>query len=87
MTYTATVTSKRQITLPAKLFSDFDISPGDKLLISRQGEVLIMQRQLDLVDRLAGSVQPPSRYKALSFERMLKQAKQDFLINKSKRSI
>ncbi len=84
MTYTATVTSKRQITLPAKLFADFQIEPGDKLLINRHGQVLVMQKQLDLVKQLAGSVRVPAAYRKLSFDQMIKQAKADFFANKYK---
>ena len=85
MMYTATVTSKRQITLPIKLFADFAIAPGDKLMISRQGSALLVHRQVDLIDRLAGSVKLPRKYKGLKLSEVINKAKNDYWSQKGKK--
>lgn len=85
MTYTATVTSKRQITLPIKLFADFGIEPGDKLTITKSSEGLLVRRQVDLVNRLHGSVKLPKKYRDLSVGDLIREAKASYWREKSKR--
>lgn len=85
MTYTATVTSKRQITLPIKLFADFGIEPGDKLTISKQGDGLLVQRQVDLVNKLYGSVRLPKKYKGLTADEFIQKAKESYWDKKAKK--
>lgn len=84
MIYTATVTSKRQITLPIKLFADFGIEPGDKLTMIAYDDGILMKRQVDLVNKLAGSVKLPVKYQGMEIEKIIHQAKESYWQEKSR---
>ena len=87
MIYTATVTSKRQITLPIKLFIDFGLKPGDKLTITRHGEGMLMQNQVDLVNKLAGSLKLRDKFKDMDVDEAITQAKNVYWLEKSRKGI
>ena len=78
MTYTVTVTSKRQITLPAKLFVELGFEKGQKLQIKRQGRELVMSLELDELHELMGSVKRPKKYARLEIDEMIDQAKEKY---------
>ncbi|MCB9801770.1 MAG: AbrB/MazE/SpoVT family DNA-binding domain-containing protein [Pseudomonadales bacterium] len=59
MTATATITSKRQLTIPVSIFNRMNLTVGDVVVFiqdTNSGGVEI-HKAVDLVDRLAGSVQ------------------------------
>lgn len=87
MIYTATVTSKHQITLPIKLFIDFGLKPGDKLTITKHGEGMLMQNQADLVNQLAGSLRLKDKYKDMDTDEVITQAKNAYWSEKSKKGV
>lgn len=78
MTYTVTVTSKRQITLPAKLFVELGIEKGQKLQIRQQGRELVMSLELDELHELMGSVKRPKKFAELGVDEMIAQAKNEY---------
>jgi AbrB family looped-hinge helix DNA binding protein len=75
MTYTATITSKRQITLPAALFSDMGLKKGQKLTITKRGDELVMKPALSALYKLMGSVKRPEKYKDMDIDEMIELAK------------
>lgn len=74
MTYTATLTGKQQLTVPVELFRRLNWEIGQKVVISENGGSLSITAARDLVDRLAGSVPLPKRFKGLSVEQILEKA-------------
>jgi AbrB family looped-hinge helix DNA binding protein len=82
MTYTATITSKRQITLPASLFSDLGLKKGQKLVIAKHNDGFIMKPAMDLVNKLYGSVKVPEKYKNMDVDEMIEKAKMEYFKNK-----
>jgi len=50
MTESATVTSKKMITIPAKVMRRYDIKPGDKLDIEEQEDGFTVRRRKRLID-------------------------------------
>ena len=74
MTYTATLTGKQQLTVPAELFRRLNWEIGQKVVISENGGSLAITAARDLVDRLAGSVPMPKKFKGLSVEQILDKA-------------
>ena len=59
----ATITGKRQITIPIKLFKAAKLDETKKVLVSeRQGEIVITS-PLSKVEKLAGSLKMPKRWK------------------------
>ncbi len=52
-----TISSKNQITLPARLLRDMDLRPGDRLAVTREGSRLLLRpRPRDWVRHYAGSL-------------------------------
>lgn len=83
--YSATVTSKRQITIPAKLFRELGLKVGDVLNITKtDDDKLQLQNQIDLINNLAGSVQVPEKYKGLSIEELKQKTIQDYFKENAK---
>lgn len=82
MTYTATITSKRQITLPAALFSDLGLKKGQKLVITKRGNELVMKSALDSIYKLMGSVKRPAKFKNMDIDEMIEKAKWEYFSKK-----
>jgi len=75
MNYIATITSKRQFTIPADIFNKLNLHNGEKLLISPEGDYLKITPALRLVKKLAGSVGIPEKYRNLSLNEIISKAK------------
>lgn len=71
MTYTATLTGKQQLTVPIELFRQLDWEIGQKVVISENSGSLSITAAKDLVNRLAGSIPLPKRFKGLSAEKII----------------
>lgn len=82
MTYMATITSKRQITLPASLFSELGLKKGQKLTITKRGDELIMKSALSAMYRLMGSVKRPEKYKGMDIDEMVEKSKMEYFSKK-----
>lgn len=74
MTHAATVTSKRQITIPSKLYVKLGWKKGQKVVITEKNGMLTISSALALIDKLAGSVKVPERFKGLTPDEMVEQA-------------
>lgn len=77
MNYIATITSKRQLTIPADIFADFNLQEGEKVVISSEKDTIKITPALKLVNRLAGSIAVPERFKNLNPEEMITKAKNE----------
>lgn len=75
MSQVITITSKRQLTIPAKLFKSIGLSTGDKLIIEEKKGSLHLTPAKSLVDTLAGSVTVPSKLKQVDPDTAIKIAK------------
>lgn len=84
MTYLATITSKRQFTIPSQLFKDIGLSEGDKVLVEESNGELIVKPVMDLIDKLAGSVSIPKflKDKDLDLDEIIKTSKVEYFKNK-----
>ena len=78
MTFTITVTSKNQITIPARIAKLLKIHPGDKLSLMSSGESIQIQKAKSLLDALSGSVTLPIKYKDEPIEFIIRDAKREF---------
>lgn len=78
MNYIATITSKRQLTIPSILFRTFGLSEGEKVLVSSENDFIKITKFNNLLDELAGSVKIPKRYRGLSSEAIIKKAKYEY---------
>ncbi|KKT30200.1 MAG: hypothetical protein UW16_C0016G0020 [Microgenomates group bacterium GW2011_GWC1_44_10] len=82
MTYTATITSKRQITLPASLFSDLNLKKGQKMTITKRGDELVMTPAISAVYKLMGSLKRPPEYANMDIDEMIEAAKNEYFAKK-----
>lgn len=78
MTYTATISSKRQITIPAPLYRHLGLSQGDKLVVSVDKEGLKLVSPTQLLDELEGSLSVPAKYQGMDLDELIRQAKADY---------
>ena len=68
MNQIATITSKKQLTLPAELFRKAGLKIGQKVIVSEEnGRLLLTPAEL-LVEELAGSVPIPKKWKGKSLK-------------------
>ena len=75
MSQTVTITSKRQLTIPSKLFKSIGLSTGDKLIIEQENGGLRLTLAESLVERLAGSVTVASKFRKVDPDHAIKIAK------------
>lgn len=85
MTYTATVTSKRQVTIPIKLFEELGLKKGDTLIFEKDDTGMKVTSELALIERLAGSIEVPDHLKGVDIEEAIKQGKEQYFRDKYKR--
>lgn len=78
MTYVATITSKRQLTIPSSLFKKANLAVGDKVIIEKTGGELRIKKALDLVEELAGSVSVPAHLKGVDIDKAIEIAKKRY---------
>lgn len=77
MVYTATLTSKKQLTIPAQIFYQLNLKEGQKVIVSEKNGSIMIEPSLALVDRLAGSVKIPKRFRGLSPDKMIQKAREE----------
>lgn len=82
MTYMATITSKRQFTIPSQLFKEIGFSEGDKVLVEESNGGLIVKPVMDLIDQLAGSVSISSHLKGVDLDKAIKISKEQYFKKK-----
>lgn len=73
--YQGTITSKRQLTIPAKLAKKLNLKSGEKVSISEKEGSIIITSQLALVEKLAGSVKLPKRWQGKDIDEVIELAK------------
>lgn len=78
MKYIATITTKRQLTIPAKLFREASLKEGQKILITHDNGVLSFEPALDIIEKLAGSVSVPKRFKGMSSDKLIQATKKEY---------
>lgn len=74
----ATITSKRQLTLPAKFVKKLNLSPGQKLAVTESNGRLVLTPQETVVEELAGSLNLPANWHGKNMDQIIDQAKQSY---------
>lgn len=80
----ATITTKRQLTIPAAIYEEIGLQDVHKVLIQARGNQLIIEPATALVHSLAGSVRIPSKYKGKSVDDIIRIAKKEYFRKKRK---
>lgn len=78
MTAIATITSKKQLTLPSKLFRKARFEIGQKLIVSEENGRLILTPAERLVEELAGSLSRPKKWKGKSLRQIREMSKDEY---------
>lgn len=74
----ATITSKRQLTIPASIFRKAGLKQGQKVLISLHDNEIQIKPAVDLVEELAGSIKTPKRFRNLTPDQIISKAKKEY---------
>lgn len=85
MLASVSVSSKKQITLPSKIYQKLGIKMGDKLsLIYDEGtDHIILKRQDDLLESLNGRLKIPQKLKGVDIDKAINISKKKYFSNKT----
>ena len=78
MTYLATITDKRQVTIPADVYRAMEMKKGQKVVLQVNDRIISLRPVEDLVEKLAGSVRVPSGYRGMDVDKVVAKAKQEY---------
>lgn len=82
MLQTVRITSKRQITIPVKIFRQLNLNEGDNLLVEVNANMMVIKKAQSLLDELAGSVKIPKKYLNKSIDFIIKETKRKYFARK-----
>lgn len=85
MYQTATVTGKRQLTIPADFYRKLGLSTGEKVIVTLEDKALKIESASDLVEQLAGSLPVPLGVDMRDVDAVVVKAKRDYLNYRRKR--
>ncbi|KKP88447.1 MAG: hypothetical protein UR93_C0013G0007 [Berkelbacteria bacterium GW2011_GWA2_35_9] len=78
MIKTATITSKRQLTIPASIFNELGLSTVRTMVIEKNNNSLVLTPVQNLVNTLAGSITIPKKYQGLSMDKIIENSKTEY---------
>lgn len=82
MSQMATITSKKQLTIPAQLFYEAGFKIGQKVIVTEENGSLKITPAEKLVEELAGSVPIPAKWKGKNLDRIIEEAKDEYFQEK-----
>ena len=85
MSQLATITSKKQLTLPSKVFKKAGLRIGQKVIVSEENGHLLITPAEKLVEDLAGSVSIPHSLRGKDINQVVEEAKIKYFQNKYKK--
>lgn len=74
----STITSKRQLTIPAQIFQAVGLKEGQRVLIEDKEGTVVVKPANEVVERLAGSVEIPTRFALLGIDEIIRRAKKEY---------
>ncbi|OGG13918.1 hypothetical protein A3D77_05250 [Candidatus Gottesmanbacteria bacterium RIFCSPHIGHO2_02_FULL_39_11] len=78
MTYTATITSKRQLTIPVEIFKKIGFKKGEKVLVEEQEDGVKIISTLSRLRKLAGSLKLAKKYKGMDLDKLIDVAREKY---------
>ena len=82
MTYTATMTSKGQTTIPHQVVKLLELKKSRKLIFHLEGGRIYIETPIAMVKRLSGSFPMPDKFKGMDIEKIIKISKEKHFKNK-----
>lgn len=86
MAQLATITSKRQVTIPSKVFKKAGIKIGEKVVVQEVEDGLLIKPAMRLVEELGGSVSVPKKFSGIDIDKAIELAKERHFKRKWQRS-
>lgn len=78
MNQLATITSKKQLTLPSKIFKQAGFKIGQKVTVWEKNGNIIITSSKNLVEDLAGSLTTPKKWQNKSTKQIIQKAKKEY---------
>ncbi len=72
----ATITSKRQFTIPVSIFKRAKLREKQKVVVREKNGVIMIESPRGAVERLAGSVRIPKKFQGQNLEYVIEKAKE-----------
>lgn len=82
MNQMATITSKKQLTIPAGIFRQAGLEIGQRVIVSQENGRLILTPAERLVEELAGSVPMPKKWRGKDIDKIIEKAKNEYFSKK-----
>ena len=82
MTYTATMTSKGQMTIPHQIVKKLKLKKSRKLVFHLENSRIYIETPVAMVKRLSGSFPMPDKFKGMDIEKIIKISKEEYFKNK-----
>lgn len=82
MTQVATITSKKQLTIPATLFRRVGFKEGQKVIVSEENGSLKITTAEKLIEKLAGSISIPKKWQGRKLDQIIDEARDEYFKNK-----
>ena len=82
MAQTATITDKRQFTIPVETYRKLGFREGGKVIVTHRGNKMIVEPAEIIVARLAGSVTLPRRFRGMTLDAIIHKAKDEHFSKK-----
>lgn len=77
MAQTATITDKRQFTIPVETYRKLGFREGGKVIVTYKGNKMIVESAEKIVARLARSVSVPRRFRGMPIDTIIRKAKDE----------
>lgn len=81
-TATITISSKGQVTIPSKILKIWNLSKGDKLSLKANERQIIIQKDLDILNKLSGILYDPKRKPVKDLDKLINKAKEAYFREK-----
>ena len=82
MSQIATITSKKQLTIPAEVFRQAGLQIGQRVIVSEENGDLKITSAEKLVERLAGSIPMPKKWKGKDIDEIIEEARNEYFSKK-----
>ncbi len=82
MNQMATITSKKQLTIPAEIFRKARLQIGQRVIVSEENGSLKITSAERLVEELAGSVPMPKKWKGKNLDQIIDEARDEYYKSK-----
>lgn len=81
----ATITSKRQLTIPASIFKRVGLSEKQKVHISEEKGRLVITPFVNLIEKLAGSLEIPTSWRGKDLDSIIEGSKREYFARTNKK--